>query len=71
MDEARKSTKGKYTADYEDCKVGAKACPRIHNVKLSSAGKLNTKDKDDVRAKLQTMPGKFGVKTLAVLDTLF
>ena len=63
-----------YTADpteYEDCKVGAKTCPRIHNVKLSSAGKLNTKDKDDVRAKLQTMPGKFGVKALAALDTLF
>jgi hypothetical protein len=63
-----------YNADpteYEDCKLGAKACPRIHNVKLAPGGKLHPKDKEDTRKALQGLPGKFGTKALAALDTLF
>jgi len=62
-----------YNADpteYEDCKLGAKACPRIHNVKLAPGGKLHPKDKEDTRKALQGLPGKFGTKALAALDTL-
>eukprot|EP01036_Dinobryon_divergens_P027378 gene27378-36145_t len=63
-----------YNADpvkYEDCKLGAKACPRIHNVKLAPGGKLHPKDKEDTRKALQGLSGKFGTKALAALDTLF
>ena len=58
-------------AEYEDCKLGAKACPRIHNVKLAPGGKLHPKDKEDTRKALQGLSGKFGTKALAALDTLF
>ncbi len=57
--------------EYEDCKLGAKGCTRIHNVKLAPGGKLHPKDKEDTRKALQGMPGKFGTKALAALDTLF
>ena len=58
-------------AEYEDCKLGPKACTRIHNVKLAPGGKLTPKDKEDTRKALQDLPGKFGTKALAALDTLF